>query len=887
MRRLIAIVFLLAAFPAIAAHLYLDPQNFRGIAITNRQVTITPKSVISDGPKIYVLDSYVFQTTGVPMYISNVVGEANYIMQVAGHPTISQVTLLVPDTNGVVNIGDLVVSTVTVTGGNYVRRVGDPWAVTAGTGIITETNGAQVSVAFNFDTGWTFDGETTINSLSANLRTGSKATNTSFYPAAGGTTAATFRGDAKGTNFIDAANVRHWGALGDGATDDTAAISNAVAYASTTSGHVFIPAGTFLVSTNIKLLDNITFYGVGSDSIIKLASAKNTDILRNSDWTNGNTNIYIHSLFLDGNRANQSTVVGDGPGQSLITLVNSRYCRISHVVGKSPYLHGIEVGVQDLTVNTNNQASRDITIDNCEFYDFGDDGITTHFSERISISQCVLHDGAGTYSSSSNGIEVDDGSSDVTIAGCIAFNNVRAVQIKGHEDRIAAQFVTITGLLSVSNEVGIGLVHSGTNQTTAEQVVISGCSMHANSGAAINLEGYSKVNISDCILSAEESELGVFLYGSPTNPVREISITGCKFQNTYFQTSTTGTNVNGVLIQGCNFTGNSTPTVSASIISQNASGGISVDGCEFYSNNVRSILFTKVPSVRISNNYVHDNTSAQQFAWLIGCDNAQILNNRITSSYSAGSGIYLEGTHTNCLVANNLTAPPLMYGLNIQSTNGNATVVDNLFYSTSDGLTIVAAAGFTLTAWNNIGWVKNSINGSIGVGTNGPVTPLHVVGNVTIGRPGTDGGKIETNSSGLVLCGPSGSPEFYVQNGYIYFGDGTSYVRDTGEAGFTTRVRTAVVKAYSGLGLSFQDDDAVLAMFVEDGGYVGINTNNPVANLDIIGSVGTAVARGATHYTGMTTNINAIIAIDGAAQTTNQLQFVNGLLIGVLPYYSP
>ena len=62
---------------------------------------------------------------------------------------------------------------------------------------------------------------------------------------------------ALGTRLAAAVNVLDFGAVGDGATNDTAAIEAALASVNQTGGTLFFPAGTYLIENTIKLgLDN-------------------------------------------------------------------------------------------------------------------------------------------------------------------------------------------------------------------------------------------------------------------------------------------------------------------------------------------------------------------------------------------------------------------------------------------------------------------------------------------------------------------------------------------------------------------------------------------------------------------------------------------------------
>ena len=69
-------------------------------------------------------------------------------------------------------------------------------------------------------------------------------------------------------------NVKTYGAVGDGSTDDTAAIRSAITAASATGGTVFFPPGVFVLPNLLtcKSLNNVSFQGSGkSTTILKSA----------------------------------------------------------------------------------------------------------------------------------------------------------------------------------------------------------------------------------------------------------------------------------------------------------------------------------------------------------------------------------------------------------------------------------------------------------------------------------------------------------------------------------------------------------------------------------------------------------------------------------------
>src|SRR5579883_3358932 len=68
-------------------------------------------------------------------------------------------------------------------------------------------------------------------------------------------------------------NVKQYGAKGDGTTDDTAAIQAAISAAST-GGVIFLPVGSYLISTPLTLsVANTALMGVGFGSTIIASSS--------------------------------------------------------------------------------------------------------------------------------------------------------------------------------------------------------------------------------------------------------------------------------------------------------------------------------------------------------------------------------------------------------------------------------------------------------------------------------------------------------------------------------------------------------------------------------------------------------------------------------------
>ncbi|UOK58043.1 glycoside hydrolase family 55 protein [Bacillus sp. OVS6] len=86
-------------------------------------------------------------------------------------------------------------------------------------------------------------------------------------------------------------NVKDYGAVGDGNTNDTAAIKKALYYGKNKT--VYFPEGTYLITDTLTVKENTEVYG--TDAVIKANGAGDTMFRIYGD------NITIHDLTIDGN----------------------------------------------------------------------------------------------------------------------------------------------------------------------------------------------------------------------------------------------------------------------------------------------------------------------------------------------------------------------------------------------------------------------------------------------------------------------------------------------------------------------------------------------------------------------------------------------------------
>ena len=277
-------------------------------------------------------------------------------------------------------------------------------------------------------------------------------------------------------NIVREVNVADFGAVGDGITDCTEAFEKAFG-----NGRVIVhvPEGTY-ITKGIRLPSFTGLIGKGKGvTTIKLheKAPKGTRLVTNFHHRKGNRNILVEGMSLDWNVERLGTAEKTstwGNHSSCLTFANVSYGWVKNVEGINPGLHCFDISSTLYNYSGDGFRARGgsqyVWLDLLNGYGFGDDGITTHHSDNILITNCHMCDPSGRAHkkgfSNSNGIEVDDGSKNVWLVNNSSTRCFGGVEIKAHATSSAACNVQIIGHLSVNDNRSYNFRHIGHHKST-------------------------------------------------------------------------------------------------------------------------------------------------------------------------------------------------------------------------------------------------------------------------------------------------------------------------------------------------------------------------------------------------------------------------------------
>jgi len=277
-------------------------------------------------------------------------------------------------------------------------------------------------------------------------------------------------------NIKTEVNVVDYGAVGDGKTDCTAAFKKAIGKGRV---KVIVPPGVF-ITKEIRLPSWTWLMGSGKGTTtIKLhdQASKGTRLITNANHWRGNHHLLVKGMSLDWNverLGDEAKTSKWGNHSSCLTYANVTYGWVKDVEGINPGLHCFDISSTLYNYAGDGYRARGgsqyVWLDHVTGFGFGDDGITTHHSDYVFISNSHMCDPSGRAHrqgfSNSNGIEVDDGSRNVLLVNTSSARCFGGVEIKAHQNSSAASNVQIVGHISVHDNRAFNFRHIGHHKIT-------------------------------------------------------------------------------------------------------------------------------------------------------------------------------------------------------------------------------------------------------------------------------------------------------------------------------------------------------------------------------------------------------------------------------------
>ena len=294
-------------------------------------------------------------------------------------------------------------------------------------------------------------------------------------------------------------NVLDFGALGDGVTDDTAAIQAALDASLT----VHVPTGTYLVSTTLTFPSNQIIYGTGRQSIIKSTNTSGGICMQTDAIALGNLdNLTIRNLRITG--AGSSS----GGGAGLWLNDASRWYLEDVLIDQHG---GIGLIVQDWAWI--GEAHH------CGFVNNGSHGVQTLMPEvsgavfSLEFVSCMASGNGG------NGYNINDspttdgnvfniigGSIEQNVVG-VKIQRTRAISVDGvYFESNSAKAIEITGMASLGTAMIRNIGGGGLTEIFVDSgsVVIDGVMVY-ETGQVIHITSESNYDVKNFILSPSDT----------------------------------------------------------------------------------------------------------------------------------------------------------------------------------------------------------------------------------------------------------------------------------------------------------------------------------------------------------------------------------------------
>lgn len=478
-------------------------------------------------------------------------------------------------------------------------------------------------------------------------------------------------------------NVQDYGAVGDGATADTARIQAAM---TTGASEVYIPAGTYMVLADSTIASDRDGDGgvvpsssqsifLAADATVKAiaSSADLGSIFRLQDLSN----VRISGGTIDGNLANYS---GSGEWGMGIGIYGSTDVWISDMLITDCWGDGIFVNRSAGGTPARIYVNR-VDCEGCRRQ-----GVSIIAVDQMHLADCNFRNTSGTAPQDGLIIEPSNSSdnvTDVTIANCHADNNSGSGFGVNLTSSSSSGRIVFTGCTAGANTTAGFAVSNAPNA----DVKVIGCASRGDQYGVL-VESSSEVAVQDCMVTNATSH-GILLQSSPSrvtltgNHVRDSAASGLRL------VLMSDSLVSGNVVHDSNSHGISLFTVTHSVISNNRCEGNSQDTDATYDNidvgtNSTNNIFTgnmcrdgggaKQPRYAIGLSAGNNNN------WICGNDFSDGGKTAIVSDAGTGNtirqnqGWVTEASGTGSVTSGG-TADVITHGLSVTPTAADISIV--------------------------------------------------------------------------------------------------------------------------------------------------------------------------------------------------------------------
>lgn len=345
-------------------------------------------------------------------------------------------------------------------------------------------------------------------------------------------------------------DIRRYGAVGDDSTDCTTAITNAIAQHVNGGPAVYLPTGTYRLTSQISIANPVTIYGDGYGSVLKCASAQTFIFLLVEGASSAAVNgVRFTNFRIDANGSGQLDAgiiqLNNAVGFDLESLWISGASRASGAAG----VNGIAVSAGTLGGTAAKGSITDCYITGCSKA-----GINwTTESVGGYIAGNIIHSNTGN--GSSPGIQINGGYNGKVIGNEVYNNQGPGIYMATDGNSRSPRYAIIEGNHVYSNGQGTsqgeGISLANATATVFGRVIIRGNHVYSN---GVNITG----GAAGILIQNDEHVLceGNYVYGNygsgitvqeSTNTVRDVLIANNIIENNNIVNAADGT---GVYVDG-------------------------------------------------------------------------------------------------------------------------------------------------------------------------------------------------------------------------------------------------------------------------------------------------------------------------------------------------